>query len=150
MIEREVPKDTGKDVGRAAPTESKRADTVEEALEHLRRQGYFVHSNAPAPSPRLLLAVGSFVWSDEYYDQFHVDGDDAVAVRVKPEALPGRDEVVWTYEGTTLVVLNALLALPTPGHSDAPRRTRVPGLVRAVIQHTSFHSDASSLDVGPE
>jgi hypothetical protein len=96
---------------------------IDEGLRALIARGFrFQHLTDPNGDPMVL--VGAYGWP-EFYDRIHIHSEEAaVAARAVVDSLPGIDEVVWTHEADTLATINALLDLPKPEESGAPRLAR--------------------------
>lgn len=92
-------------------------NNIDEALHALITRGFrFRHVTDAAGE--LVAVVGSFPWS-RFVDRVHLyDEDSAIAARVV-SALP--HAVVWSYTGTALSTMVALLELPGPYEPHAPR-----------------------------
>jgi hypothetical protein len=72
----------------------------------------------------ITLLVGSFGWHG-FYDRIHIWAEDeAVAARERNDHRPYIGNVVWSYDGATADVAQALLGLPKPGEPGAPTIAR--------------------------
>jgi len=72
----------------------------------------------------ITLLVGSYGWHG-FYDRIHIWAEDeALAAREMSDYRPFSGNIVWSVDGATADVAQALLALPKPGDPGAPTIAR--------------------------
>lgn len=88
-------------------------------LRALVERGFFFQ-HITDDSGEIVVLVGSYGWHG-YYDRIHIWSEsEAVAARERSDHRPFSGNVVWSVDGTTADVAQAILELPKPGSPGAP------------------------------
>jgi hypothetical protein len=100
-----------------------RLTTVDDGIQALVERGFWFQG-VYEESGDLTVLVGSFGWPD-CYDRLHIWSErEAIAARCVASGRHGADDVVWTFQDDALATIRALLELPGPDDSAAPRLAR--------------------------